>query len=150
MNQEQSATQSPKRRARRGQRGQSLVEFALTVPLFFVLIFAIVDFGLGLRAWITITNSAREGARYAVVSCATDSPNETAVKQVAVDKSAGLLTLSDVTVTNCPGDSTEDVAVRVDYTYNLITPLGGFLSLLSGGSLPSSLNLSSTSNMRLE
>ena len=45
------------------ERGQSLVEFALIVPLFLLLMFAIVDFGMGFYSWITVTNAAREGPR---------------------------------------------------------------------------------------
>ena len=53
----------------RSERGQSLVEFALVLPIFLVLVLGIIDFGLGLKSWITITNAAREGARYAAVTC---------------------------------------------------------------------------------
>ena len=135
---------------RRRQRGQNLVEFALVVPIFFVIIFGIIDFGLGLKAWITITNSAREGARYAAVTCATTSASEANVIDRAVDTSAGLLTDADVTVTNCPGDSTESVVVSVSYDYDLITPLGALMTLMSGGSLPSTISMSSSADMRLE
>src|SRR3990172_10793252 len=56
-------------RARRknGEKGQALVEFTLLIPIFLLLVFAIVDFGMGFHAWITVTNSAREGARLAAV-----------------------------------------------------------------------------------
>ena len=50
-----------------GERGQSLAECALLVPIFLILVFAIVDFGMGFHAYITITNSAREGARFGAV-----------------------------------------------------------------------------------
>jgi len=51
-------------RRRRGQRGQSLTEFALVAPLLFALVFGVYDFGRGMSANVTVTNSAREGARY--------------------------------------------------------------------------------------
>ena len=56
-------------RARRknGEKGQALVEFTLLVPIFLLLLFAIVDFGMGFYSWITITNAAREGARLGAV-----------------------------------------------------------------------------------
>ena len=130
----------PRRRRRFGERGQSLVEFALIAPLFFVVIFAVVDFSLGLRAWITITNSAREGARYGAVTCATASASSSDVKQRAVDTSSSLLTTSDVSIANCPGASAESIVVTTSYDYDLITPLGGLMSLLSGGSVPSTIS----------
>src|SRR4030067_3530359 len=50
-------------RPRKREDGQSLVEFALVIPIFLLVLFAIVDFGMAFHAWITVTNSAREGAR---------------------------------------------------------------------------------------
>ena len=56
-------------RARRknGEKGQALVEFTLLVPIFLLLLFAIIDFGMGFYSWITVTNAAREGARLGAV-----------------------------------------------------------------------------------
>jgi Flp pilus assembly protein TadG len=48
-------------------RGQSLVEFALIVPLFLVLLFAIFDFGRVVWANDALANAAREAARFAIV-----------------------------------------------------------------------------------
>ena len=127
-----------------------MVEFALVAPVFLILIFAIVDFGLGLRAWITITNAAREGARYAAVTCATSTASSGDVQTKAAGSSQGLLANSNVTVTNCPGKSTEAVVVKTNYTYKFVTPLGGMMSLIGGGSLPNTIAMSSTANMRME
>jgi Flp pilus assembly protein TadG len=132
------------------ERGQGLVEFALVAPVFFLLLFAMVDFGLGLKGWITVTQSAREAARLASVTCATSSANVDAVKQRAVDASAGLLSTGDVSVTNCPGSSGESVVVAVTYDYDLVTPLSGLLDLVSGGSVPGTITVTSSADMRLE
>jgi Flp pilus assembly protein TadG len=43
-----------------------MAEFALVAPLLFALVFGIFDFGRGMSANVTVTNSAREGARYIV------------------------------------------------------------------------------------
>ena len=51
------------RRDRKRQRGQGLVEFALFVPLFLVLLFAMLDFGFALYTNLTIEYASREGAR---------------------------------------------------------------------------------------
>lgn len=45
------------------ERGQGLVEFALFVPLFLVLLFAMLDFGFALYTNLTIEYASREGAR---------------------------------------------------------------------------------------
>lgn len=47
------------------QIGQELVEFALVLPLLFLIAFGVLDLGRLFHAAITITNAAREGARYA-------------------------------------------------------------------------------------
>jgi Flp pilus assembly protein TadG len=52
------------RRRRTREAGQTLTEFALVAPLLFALIFGVFDFGRGMSANVTVTNSAREGARY--------------------------------------------------------------------------------------
>jgi Flp pilus assembly protein TadG len=52
------------KRERGAERGQSLTEFALVAPLLFALVFGVYDFGRGMSANVTVTNSSREGARY--------------------------------------------------------------------------------------
>lgn len=46
------------------RKGQTLVEFALTLPILLGLIFGIIEFGRAFQAWITLENAAREAARY--------------------------------------------------------------------------------------
>lgn len=48
-------------------RGQALVEFALVLPLFVLLLLAIFDFGRVIWARNIIENAAREGTRQAIV-----------------------------------------------------------------------------------
>lgn len=49
----------------RRQRGATLAEFALTLPILLILIFGIIEFGRLFQAWVTLQNSAREATRYA-------------------------------------------------------------------------------------
>jgi Flp pilus assembly protein TadG len=51
--------------------GQVLVEFALIMPLLFLLVVNAVNFGGFLFAWITVANGARSGAQYMVMGRAT-------------------------------------------------------------------------------
>ena len=44
-------------------RGQSLVEFALILTPLFLLLLGIIQFGFIFNTYVTMTNSAREGAR---------------------------------------------------------------------------------------
>lgn len=80
-------------------RGQSLVEFALVLPILMVLILGMVEFGWILNGKITITSAAREGARTAVIYESADKA-ATAVES-AVNKSAESSSLIGVTtITN--------------------------------------------------
>lgn len=128
-----------------GEKGQNLVEFALVVPIFLILVFAIVDFGMGFHAWITVTNAAREGARIGAVGA--DEPTIIA----RVEDSASSLTEDDlnITVTNAEGNPGESITVEVGYDYELITPLSNVLGLI-GGSIGETINFDATSEMRLE
>jgi Flp pilus assembly protein TadG len=51
-------------RARRdGQRGQSLVEFALVLTPLFLILLGIIQFGFIFNTYVTLTNATREAAR---------------------------------------------------------------------------------------
>jgi Flp pilus assembly protein TadG len=52
----------PKRH--RSSSGQALIEFALILPLLFLLIVNVINFGGMLYAWICVSNAARTGAQY--------------------------------------------------------------------------------------
>jgi|HubBroStandDraft_1064217.scaffolds.fasta_scaffold00001_186 hypothetical protein len=58
----------------RNTRGSEIAEFAMIVPLLFLLLIGIFWFGQAFRIYGTITNAARDGARAAVAPvCATCS-----------------------------------------------------------------------------
>ena len=136
-------------RARRknGEKGQALVEFTLLLPIFLLLLFAIIDFGMGFYSWISVTNAAREGARLGVV-LATEQQIEDRVYQTADLPNES--TRMTVTVTNAQGQPGESVVVKVDYDYDLIPPLAGIVSFISGNVIGPTLTFSSTAEMRLE
>ena len=55
-------------RRRRRERGQSLVEFALVIPIIVLLIASFVEIGRAVFAYNTVANAARQGARVAIVN----------------------------------------------------------------------------------
>ena len=55
-----------------GSRGQTLVETALVMPVFLMVIFGIIVVGTGVFYQQQISNAAREAARFAAVHSATD------------------------------------------------------------------------------
>lgn len=52
---------------RRRERGQSLVEFSIVLPVFMVLLMGVLDFGRVIWATNTLQAAAREAARFAIV-----------------------------------------------------------------------------------
>ncbi len=51
-----------------GERGQSLVEFALILPVLLLLLLGVLDMGRGVADNIALTNAAQEGARYSILT----------------------------------------------------------------------------------
>jgi Flp pilus assembly protein TadG len=128
------------------ERGQGMVEFVLVLPIFLLLVFAIVDFGMGFHAWLTVTNSAREGARLGAVRA-----SQAEIVQRVEDTSSSLdPSAMTITVTNAQGTPGSSVVVDVEYDYTLITPLDNILGLISGGSVGPNITFESSADMRLE
>lgn len=57
-----------------GEKGTTLVEFALLAPMLVILLSGVLEFGRVLDAWMIVTNAAREGARYAALSGRSPNP----------------------------------------------------------------------------
>ena len=51
----------------KSEKGQSLVEFALVLPLLILLLFGIIDFGRIFNAYLTIDHAGRDAARTASI-----------------------------------------------------------------------------------
>jgi hypothetical protein len=51
--------------------GQAMTEFALIAPVFFLMLFAIIEFGWYVYQVQTLNEAAREGSRYAIVHGST-------------------------------------------------------------------------------
>lgn len=100
------------------ERGGSLVEMALTLPVLLLVLFAILDLGRAVYAQNVIANAAREGARFGAIapgdSQAIQTQTETAI--VGLDMSA---------VTVAVNQTSNTVRVTVTYQFNSITPLVG-------------------------
>jgi len=60
---------------RRGGRGQALVETALVLPVFILILVALFDFGRAIYTYNTVANAARSGVRTAVINQIQTSPD---------------------------------------------------------------------------
>lgn len=109
---------------RRGHqaRGQTLVEFALVVPIFLLIVVGLFDVGRAVFNYNTVANAAREGARVAIVNQDAD-----AVRAAVKKAGTGLgLTDADITLASC-GDQDCPFSVTVTFDYQPATPLIGQL-----------------------
>lgn len=77
------------------ESGQSLVEFALVLPVLLFLIMGVIEFGWILNAQITLTSGAREGARAAVVSTVNREDRAFEAMRSAVESTSGVTLLND-------------------------------------------------------
>jgi len=58
---------------RRRRRGQALLEFALVLPVFLIMLMAVVDVSRAIWAQNSVAAAAREGARFAIVHGGSDN-----------------------------------------------------------------------------
>ena len=133
-------------------RGQSLVEMAMVLPLLLILFGGIVDFGLLFQRYEVLTNAAREGARIAVLPGYTDA---TLIQdRVAAYIATGLGAAppsGDLTTTVVRNVAVGDFqAVRVTVTLkSTFVILGPIMGLFSGGDW-TVITLTAQSTMRCE
>jgi Flp pilus assembly protein TadG len=115
------------------ERGQSLVETAIVLPVLFLLLAAVIDFGRAFDAYIVLTNAVREGARFGSIK-----PNltEAEVKQIVVDDVLGSGTnvtqMTDFTAAQnvtVEGQAANSSVVKVTATYDFDLWFGGFIGL---------------------
>ena len=110
------------------ERGQSLVELAISLIVILTLLAGAVDFGIALFSFVTLRDAAQEGALYASI----DPTNTTEIEERVFstsDKPVDLRNDTNVTVTILPTGATACegngalVQVQVDYDYQLSMPL---------------------------
>jgi Flp pilus assembly protein TadG len=109
-------------------RGQALAEFALTLPVFLLLLFGLIDGGRLVIEYSTLANASRAGARVAIVNqsnsvtCGTVRTFKCAVAAHSGEMGIKPADVVDVTTPDCAtGDCT--VTVTVTHSYDLITPI---------------------------
>jgi Flp pilus assembly protein TadG len=102
----------------RSERGQSLVEFALALPILVLLLFAVIQFGIAFNNYVTLTDATRAGARKAAVGRQLSNPQSTTI--TAVRNSATDLKQGDLAVTvSSTWEPGADVNVTATYPYTI-------------------------------
>lgn len=79
-----AAVASCLRNTMRKQRGASAIEFALVFPLFFLIFYAIITYGLIMVAQQSVTLAAAEGARAALRHAADDAARHENARAAAI------------------------------------------------------------------
>ena len=127
------------------ESGASLVEFAILAPIFVVLLFGLLEFGLAMYNKGVLTNASREGARFGVVYATPPrtSGEITGKVQEYLTKS-GFTDTATINVTGAQGASGSPLVVAVSYPYNFQV-LPNFVCSLTGP-----LNLTANTVMLME
>src|ERR1039457_4199570 len=83
-------------RSIRARSGNSMLEFALVAPLFFLLVFGIMDYGRLFYEQETLQYAMRQAGRFAVTGQNSGTNRVSAIIQVAKNASAGLINSGNI------------------------------------------------------
>jgi len=128
------------RRGYAAERGSMTVEFALTMPLFCLVLLAVLQAGIVARANVLVTQAAREGARQA-----TTSDNYGEIERAA-RRAAGGIDSDSLSISYTASDgwrAGNPVTVTASYEVPCLFP--GLTSVY-----PQGFRLSEATTMRLE
>jgi Flp pilus assembly protein TadG len=132
------------------QNGAALVEFAIVLPVLFMLIFGMIEFSVMLYDKAMITNASREGARAGIVYSYPAPITTAEITQRVNDYLQGhMISLGGpsahtVAVSGQCTGSGDPLTVTVTYPYNFLV-LPNFIQTLSG-----TITLSAQTTMRCE
>ncbi|MDR3552321.1 MAG: TadE/TadG family type IV pilus assembly protein [Clostridia bacterium] len=111
----------------RRRSGQSIVEFALVLPVFLLVLCGIIDFGWFYGNKLLVSYCSREGARYGAVVATQSGATSLITQRVIATVPAYMKNTLTVTVTFSSPADIESGNVTVDVAYNAqaLTPVGG-------------------------
>ena len=137
------------------ERGQALLEVALTLPLLLLVAVGIFEFGRAYQTWQILTNAAREGARIAVLPGTDDDAVEERVHDYL---EAGLIPDPDDADVTIDRDTTVAIgagtasASRVDvaypFTFIVLQPVAQLV--VGGSTVGAPLTMTTSATMRNE
>jgi Flp pilus assembly protein TadG len=103
---------SARRRASKGERGQSMIELALLLPMMLLILLGVIEFGRAAYFYLEVADAAKAGAQFGSQSMA-NAVNGDAILQAAQNNAVDLPTSlgasgafnTQITCT-CPGTGT--------------------------------------------
>jgi Flp pilus assembly protein TadG len=115
----------------RKQRGQSLVELAISLMVILMLLLGAFDFGTALFAYISMRDAAQEGAIYGSV----EPEDQTGIRNRVVEAANDLIIIDpdddidiDVGGDTCEGSTGGDpntITITIEHQHPVSTPLVG-------------------------
>jgi len=130
--------------SRRSERGQSLVELAMSLTVILLLLAGAVDFSIAYFSFSAMQDAAQEGALYGSIHPDLKGEVENRVRGASTNP-VDLSDLSLVTVTvvttgsECEGDS---ITVSVGYDYPISMPFIG--AIIGSQSIPLTASVTDT------
>lgn len=141
------------KRRRQDDKGQSIVEFVLILPVIAILLAGLIDLGRAYFAYVAVTDAAAEGAAFAAllvhreedlhdVTCPptdVEDPSEDSVCRAAREAVHGTVRLDEAEIIvrcpTCPTPTSGDpVTVTVVYPFRVTTPI--VEAMIPGSVLP--------------
>jgi Flp pilus assembly protein TadG len=134
----------PNKMKKTNDSGQALIETAISLSVFLILVMGTMDFGHMFSTKVTIQNAVRQAGRYAITGQCIQGSNGCSenryqsILTTAENASLGILTASDITITctnnggGCPslaGGPGDIVTIKATYPYHFMTgPIGAFFT----------------------
>jgi Flp pilus assembly protein TadG len=116
------------RKRLRSERGNALIESAITVPIILLIAVGIFEFGRAYQTQQVLTNAAREGARQAVLEGVTDATVTGVVRTyltngglTAVDPVIDHMVSLNPAVGGCPCGS--QVTINYPFSFIVLQPV---------------------------
>ena len=138
------------------ERGQALLETAITLPIVLLVCVVIFEFGRAYQTLQIVTNAAREGARIAIISTSSDAMIQTRVTDYLRSGQLGNYGTATVTI-NRSGTvqvgtgtaSASIVTVAYPFSFMVLNPVA---KLISGSSTMGAapFNMTVSAQMRNE
>jgi Flp pilus assembly protein TadG len=134
-----------------GDRGTSLLEMALLLPVLLLLILGIIEVGRYAELSIMVANAARSAVQYGAQSLA-DAADTTGIKNAATyDAPMVQVVLPPSVICYCSGSlcSGPCLAPNTEIVYLQVTTIATFTPLFAYPGLPSFTTVNSTAQMRV-
>lgn len=111
--------------------GQSLVEFALVIPVVVFAITVFLDLGRAVFGYTSLSNAVREGTRYAIVHPLESPADINAVIMMVKNSAEGLNPDNMNVIVTPPAAPDHYVTIQAAYQFSPVTP--GLAMILGTG-----------------